>query len=628
MWEATMTVGNDGGLLGYTEHYAGALTDNELLWRGESYRVTAITLVEPGSDLESRNVSIYFQPGLPDGFGGLRLQIADQDLNLVDGKVASQHYIWFGVDLEWQLGERVFLSLREFPDFLEPRAIDGRGNNINNATWGMARTGLLRKGPNSYLDGVSTPTTSRPNPRTVSNMVFSQKRPVFNSLQASDMVWQWGQFVDHDISLSPGNTQEPFPIAVPRWDRAFDPDGTGKAFIHLDRSAFDPRTGTGSHNPRRPINVVTAFLDGSQVYGSDLHRAHSLRANNGTGMLKTSHQGRLLPYNEDKLENEGGRDREDLYVAGDLRVNEQVGLVSMHTLFVREHNRLANVIAEENPDLSGEEIYQRARKMVGAHVQAITFNEFLPLLLGPDAIDPYAGYDPDVDPTITSEFSAAAYRVGHTLLSPNLLLQSSSGERETINLAEAFFNPSLVSDRGISVFLRGLAAQEAQEVDTKAIDEVRNMLLRGPGGPTFDLVALNIQRGRDHGLADFNTVRGAYGLAPVTSFADLSSQPQVSARLTLAYGTIQELDLWPGALAEDPLPGAAVGETLRTIILDQFHRLRDGDRFWFENDTYFLTNPELLKEVRTTTLADIIRRNTPINEEISDNVFKVIPDTD
>ena len=630
VWETVMTVGNDGGYLGYIELVAGFLSDSEFSWQGESYTVTGMVLVERGGgstggvDSESHNISLYFTPGLPDGFGSLRLQIGDLGLNLADGRVDSRHYLWVGVDLGWRHGQTVPLSLREYPPLFEPRAIDGRGNHLKNVTWGMARTGLLRKGPNSYSDGVSTPPTSRPNPRTVSNMVFSQERPVFNSLQASDMVWQWGQFVDHDISLSPGNMQEPFPIAVPQWDRVFDPDGTGKASIPLGRSVFDPATGTGSHNPRRQINVVTAFLDGSQVYGSDWHRAHSLRANDGTGKLKTSHQGQFLPYNEDKLENEGGRNREGLYVAGDLRVNEQVGLIAMHTLFVREHNRLADLIAEQHPDLSGEEIYQAARKMVGAYIQAITFNEFLPLLLGPNAMGPYAGYDPDVDPTIASEFSAAAYRVGHTLLSPDLSIRSRSGETEKINLAEAFFNPSLVRDRGISVFLRGLAAQRAQEVDAKMVDEVRNLLLRGPEGPTFDLVALNIQRGRDHGLADFNTVRGAYGLAPLTSFADLSSQLRVQHALRLAYGAIHELDLWPGALAEDPLPGAAVGETLYTIILDQFRRLRDGDRFWFEHDPYFVTNPKLLKEIRTTTLADIIRRNTPIGEEISDNVFKAV----
>ena len=300
-----------------------------------------------------------------------------------------------------------------------------------------------------------------------------------------------------------------------------------------------------------------------------------------------------------------------------------MGLTAMHTLFVREHNRLADIIADQDPDLSGDEIYQLARKIVGAQNQAITFNEFLPLLLGPDAIGPYTGYDPSVDPAITSEFSAAAFRVGHTMLSPNLLLIGADGQEEQMSLARSFFNPSFVVEHGISAILRGLAAQPAQQVNSRVIDEVRNMLLKEPNGPAFDLAALNIQRGRDHGVGDYNTVRRAYGLAPVESIADISSDPSVQQALMHAYDDIHNLDLWTAALAEDHVPGAMVGETLQTIISDQFRRLRHGDRFWFENDPYFLANPGLLDEVRSTTLADIIRRNTPIEDEIQDNVFIV-----
>ncbi len=83
------------------------------------------------------------------------------------------------------------------------------------------------------------------------------------------------------------------------------------------------------------------------------------------------------------------------------------------------------------------------------------------------------------------------------------------------------------------------------------------------------------------------------------------------------------MDLWPAALAEDHVSGAAIGETLQAIISDKFRRLRDGDRFWFENDAYFVANADLLAEVRSTTLADIIRRNTSVGDERSDYAFVV-----
>ena len=295
----------------------------------------------------------------------------------------------------------------------------------------------------------------------------------------------------------------------------------------------------------------------------------------------------------------------------------------MHTLFVREHNRLADLIASLHSDLSGDEIYQLARKLVGAQIQAITFNEFLPLLLGPDAIGPYSGYDPAVNPSIASEFSAAAYRVGHTLLSPNLLLVDADGETDQISLARAFFNPAAVEDLGISTILLGLASQPAQEVDSLVIDEIRNMLIRGPGGPVFDLAALNIQRGRDHGVGDYNTVRLAFGLSAVESFADISSDPAVQQALMEAYGSVDDLDLWVAALAEDHVAGASVGETLQTIISNQFARLRAGDRFWFERDPFFSANPGLLEEVSSITLANVIRCNTYLESEIQDNAFIV-----
>ncbi|MCY4432176.1 MAG: hypothetical protein OXE45_00755 [bacterium] len=393
--------------------------------------------------------------------------------------------------------------------------------------------------------------------------------------------------------------------------------------MHVDRSVFDPETGTDQQNIRRQMNAITAFIDASQVYGSDETRALALRTNDETGRLKTSHEGRFLPYNEDGLDNEGGSELTTLFLAGDLRVNEQIGLTSMHTLFVREHNRLADIIASQDPSLGGDEIYHLARKIVGAQIQAITFNEFLPLLLGPDAIAPYSGYDATVDPTIASEFSATAYRVGHTLLSPNLHLLNADGESEHVNLARAFFTPSTVEDRGITVILRGFASQLAQEIDSKVIDEVRNMLLRGPNGPIFDLAALNIQRGRDHGVGDFNAVRSAYGLDPLETFADISTDPSVQQAMMLAYGEVEKIDLWSGGLAEDHAPGAMVGETLQTIISDQFSRLRDGDRFWFQNDPYFLANPEVLDQVGRITLASIFRCNTAMDDEIQDNVFIV-----
>lgn len=619
VWEASMTVRTDGAFLGF----GGPLSDSGFSWRGATYRVMGVLLARSPSDPTAFIVSIRFEPELRVESRNLQLRIAGLGLNLVDGDLGDGAFLWGPVDLDWGVGETVTVGLREFPPQLEHRSMDGRGNNLHHLSRGMSGTAQLKTAPTSYADGVSRPTVSRPNPRIISNIVSSQSHSVPNSAGASDIVWQWGQFLDHDIVLSPDNPAEPFPIPVNSGDRVFGSRGAGQAEIVLNRTAYDLGTGTGMPNPRRQTNAATAFIDASQVYGHEESRALALRTGDGTGRLYTSHEGRFLPFNERGLENDGGRDLVSLFVAGDVRANEHTGLIAMHTLFVREHNRLADIIAGQDPDLSGDEIYQLARKIVGAQNQAITFNEFLPVLLGPDAIGPYTGYDPSVDPAISSEFSAAAFRVGHTMLSPNLLLVGADGQQDQMSLSRSFFNASFVVEHGISAILRGLAAQLAQQVDLLVVDEARNMLVREPDGPVFDLAALNIQRGRDHGVGDYNTVRLAYDLAPVESFADISSDRRVQRTLMRAYDGVHDLDLWTAALAEDHVPGAMVGETLQAIISDQFLRLRDGDRFWFENDPYFLANPGLLDEVRSITLADIIRRNTPIGDEIQDDLFIV-----
>ncbi len=507
----------------------------------------------------------------------------------------------------------------------EARSIDGTGNNLLHPDFGSAGNPLLRMADIGYADGVSAPAgESRKSPREISNILAAQEESILNDAGASDFVWQWGQFLDHDIDLTPeaDDPREPFNIAVPVGDPFFDPSFEGDKVILLNRSVHDG--GDTRHSQRQQLTLITAFNDASNVYGSDEERAAALRTFEG-GKLATSsgtHDGKFLPFNTEGLPNAGGPDPK-LFLAGDVRANEQIALTAMHTLFVREHNRLCDEIAAENPGLPDEEIFQRARKIVGAQMQVITFNEFLPLLLGADAIPPYAGYDSRVNPGISNEFSTAAYRFGHSLLSPTLLRVNMPGnELVPTSLKDAFFNPRLIhKGGGISSVLRGLARQQAQEVDTKVVDGVRNFLFGEPGEGGFDLASLNIQRGRDHGLAPYNSVRKAFGLKRVRRFSDVTSDPILQALLEGAYDSVGDIDLWVAGLAEDHVAGALVGETFYTIITDQFIRLRDGDRFWYQNDPFFTS--DLMEEVETTTLADIIRRNTRIKDELEDDVFLV-----
>jgi peroxidase len=204
-----------------------------------------------------------------------------------------------------------------------------------------------------------------------------------------------------------------------------------------------------------------------------------------------------------------------------------------------------------------------------------------------------------------------------------MLRANRSGQLSSVALQDVFFNPPLIyEDGGVSSSLRGLAIQQAQELDNKIVDGVRNFLFGQPGAGGFDLASLNIQRGRDHGIPDYNSVRKAYHLNPKTSFSEITSDPEVQSQLAEAYGSVDDMDLWVAGLAEDHVPGALVGETFRTILIDQFIRLRDGDRFWYQNDPFFTANPSLMRELENTRLSDILNRNTN-GGRFQKNVFKV-----
>lgn len=514
------------------------------------------------------------------------------------------------------LEERVLLAA-------EYRSIDGTGNNLLNPDWGAAFTQLLRNTTVSYGDGISTPGgADRPNPRLVSNLVLSQTEDIFNNRHLTQFLFQWGQFLDHDMDLTEeAHPIEFFNIPVPDGDPHLEVDE-----IMLLRSRFDPTTGTSTSNPRQQINQITSFIDGSNVYGSDAARAAALRTFVG-GLLKTS-DGGLLPYNTSGQPNAAPPDRglaEDFFLAGDIRANEQPGLTALHTLFVREHNRIAAEIAATQfagQDLADaaidESIYQQARRIVIAEMQAITYNEFLPALLGMGSLGAYTGYNPNVNPSIANIFSAALYRVGHTMLPLSLTMMNddlSPMGPGSMGLGDAFFKPSITETFGIEPFLMGLGASLAQEIDSHIVDGVRNLLFDPPA--QFDLAAINMQRAREHGLPGYNQARRDFGLESYTSFSQISSDPAVAAALSLAYGgDIEKVDVWVGGICEDHVPGASVGELMFTVLRDQFTRLRDGDRFFYKNQ---FSGSELAS-IDNTTLADIIRRNTGL-KNIQTNMF-------
>ncbi|MBD3676678.1 MAG: peroxiredoxin [Planctomycetaceae bacterium] len=422
------------------------------------------------------------------------------------------------------------------------------------------------------------------NPRTISNLVCSQTASITNNHGLSDAIWAWGQFVDHDIDLTESNSD----------------NGTANIFVEdLDDPLypiipFNRSNYVEINGQREQINEITPFIDASNVYGSDEFLAELLRDEGG----RMESENGLLPFDG------------FAFVAGDIRANEHVVLTSLHTLFVREHNRLAKRISRMVPGASDEEIYQLARKIVGAELQVITYKEFLPALLGDYAPRPDDyHFNSNIDPTIANEFSGALYRVGHTMLSGNLIIDGVG----VLPLRNAFFNPEFLRDdpQNVQRMLMGLKQQPHQEIDCLLVEDVRSFLFGAPGAGGLDLATLNIQRGRDHDLPDYNTVRISYGLPPVASFFEITSDPGTLAALEDIYESVDDIDLWIGALAEDHVPGTSVGPLVLVGMVDQFTRLRDGDPFFYVGD------PDLHNKIarrvidlNQVTFGWVVERNT------------------
>lgn len=503
------------------------------------------------------------------------------------------------------------------------QSYSGHGNNLIVVTQGKAGTALVRKAAPAYADGSSTLAIrgpGNPNPRYISNELCYQASPVANSSNLTDMVWAWGQFVDHELDLTPSQTgggAETADITTP----GDDPVLAG-ATISFARSIY-----VDGSDPRQQPNQISAYIDATNVYGSDCVRANLLRLNDGTGKLKTqmsTNSEVILPDNTDALDMAklSTQALTDMLVAGDIRANENILLTSIHTLFVRKHNSLCDELVVTNPDWSGndDKIFHEARMRVIAIMQSITYNEFLPKLIG-NVIPAYTGYKQYADASIMNMFSTAAYRVGHTMLSANLLRKFNSAPDDTVALRDAFFDPDFIRTNGVDSLLYGAFSQVMQEIDIHVVEDVRSFLFGPPGGGMMlDLAALNIQRGRDHGLPDYNTCRAAVGLAKYTHFHQITTDTTLAAKLESVYGDINYIDPWVGGLCEDHVQGAQVGQFIQQVLKLQFTALRDGDRFWYQNDPRLSLDEK--NSINNTKLSDVIRGNTDIDSVPSD-VFQI-----
>jgi hypothetical protein len=595
------------------------------------------------------------------------------------------------------------------------RSLDGSGNNVQHPDWGKSGTQYVRAAPANFEDGISQP-VSGPSARSISNRIFNDVgQNLFSENGSTQWVWTWGQFLDHTFGLRNETPAENMPIPFDKNDplESFT-DDLGQ--IDFARTPAAPGTGTSRQNPRQQINTVPSFIDGFPIYGGTNARLEWLRtgpvdgnmANNGATLLMTPDgylpraTARGNAATAPAMDIFGAQTSEDssVVVSGDVRANENVALTAVHTLFAREHNRLVGLLPANLPN---ELKFQIARRVVGAEEQYITYNEFLPAV--GIHLPAYRGYDPNVNPSLSTEFATVGYRV-HSMVhgdfdidvpagtySPSLLATfeaegivvttGANGDQEvTVPLTLAFGNPNLLQQIGEGPLLASLAENSQYKNDEQIDNSMRSTLFQIPkpgatqpcGTPIVnpdcfndvsDLGAIDVQRGRDHGIPSYNDLRRAYGLPPVRSFTqitgestdqlprgltinspaildfvklfDINGNPlplgnqedavvgirrsTLAARLKAIYGDVNNVDAFVGMVSEKHVPGTEFGPLQLAMWTKQFEALRDGDRFFYANDPVLDVIRRTVGLDYRVTLSQLIKLDA--GESLQPNVFKL-----
>jgi len=484
---------------------------------------------------------------------------------------------------------------------------------------------------------VEDATVALPNARLVSTMFHSDDVDAASD-EVTHMVTQWGQFLDHDVALTPeeeahdcchdDSDQYCMQIAVPDNDYFYSQHGVG--CLEFSRSVGFCEEDVAINSPEHnQLNGITAFVDASNVYGSSDDESNSLRALDGTGKLLVEGAD-LLPF----LDTEERK-------AGDVRAREMPGLATMHTLFVREHNRICDDLQNHNDidsSFTDEDLFQNARRILIAEMQKIVYGEYLPVVMGSKGMEDWgltlkqdSKYDNDADPSISNSFATAAYRFGHSMIQGLIEMYTTTDlmTDSSYELGQNYFdltNYEANDGLGMEQILTGLCKQSAQGMDRHVTVEATNKLFANVGetpGVGGDLVARNIQRGRDHGLPSYTAFYREFGPSDQDAMDCWGLKPsQIDQTnwdlLRQIYQHPHHIDLFVGGMAEKPYEGGLTGATFQGIKGKQFKDLKDGDRFFFTHEGN-MYNREY-NQIMGRTLGDIICDNTRL-AKIPENVF-------
>uniref|UniRef100_M3ZWF9 NAD(P)H oxidase (H2O2-forming) n=1 Tax=Xiphophorus maculatus TaxID=8083 RepID=M3ZWF9_XIPMA len=526
---------------------------------------------------------------------------------------------------------------------------DGWYNSLAHPERGAVGAHLVRLVPARYWDGVYQPVHEpvQPNARGLSRLLSGGASGLSSARNRTVLSLFFGYHVAFEIFdvRTPGCPPQFMNIKVPKGDPVFDPNATGKVRLPFQRGQWDKLSGQSPSNPRAQVNSVTAWIDGSSIYGP---------SSSWSDFLRSFSRGLLNRGSEWNMPNKGGGRNfmwsapdpstgeygpQGLYELGNAWANENLFTAAEGIIWFRYHNYVAAKLHKENPEWSDERLFQNARKTVVATLQNIALYEWLPGFLGDRKLPPYPGYQKFVDPGISPEFQAAAMRFGMTMAPPGVYMRNKTchfrkitnidgSKSPAMRLCNSFWkrqSANMKTSHDVDELLMGMASQIAEKEDHIVVEDLRDFMYGPLRFSRTDLVALTIQRGRDFGLQSYTETRRALDLPPVKMFEEInpelsSSNPQLLRDVADLYGgDISKLELFPGGLLEST---DGPGPVFSAIILDQFERIRNGDRFWFENKQNGLFTDEEIQTIRSLTYRDILIAVTSAEEtDLQKNVF-------
>lgn len=531
------------------------------------------------------------------------------------------------------------------------RQQSGACNHKYSPSLGQALTTYKRLLNPIYTDGIHSFKRSvtkkfvLPSARVVSERMIQRESDNMPSGRFTVAFAHWGEFVEHDLAQTVSHKMVHFDSSI----NCCTPDGNKLAPRHIhpfcsaievpndDKFYGDKNVkclsyvrsmgglrGDCSFGPLDQLNQATHYLDGSQIYGNDEEQTKSLR-NGIRGQMR--HSQNFLPKEEHFKENEMKcREDKNCYEAGDSRANSHPQLTALHTIFLREHNRLAEKLSELNPHWNDEKLFEEARRVLIAEIQHITYDEWLPLLLSKDDMNKMAAreYQDVVNPAVSNSFATAAVRFIKSLIPEKIqLFNEDRTLNSSLNLGDHLYKTHIIEAMDLNQFLRGLTTQKSRKLDlayTKDLVDLHGSELLG-----LDVISLDIQRGRDHGLPGYNAYRKLCGLRSARVFNDLLDNiaPEEVKKLSQVYNHPDDIDLIIGGLAETPKKDSVVGETFACILADQFRRTREGDRYFYSfinsRKPWEFTSKQI-EEIQKVTLSKIICDNADV-ESVQPEAF-------